>query len=156
MKLDERLQSNDALAWEQLLRTEVRTGKMNLDDWLRAWLWYRLRWTSEWHSLFRSEPPLMEATLLGLKVVVQGGNVNKRRLLRLMVFDENPYHPDIELEAILGEHEWRFSSIGNPYLDDENYKVWEQLVLCKLMYELLETQKGFDLLMERLQRRLYQ
>ena len=68
------------------------------------------------------------------------------------MFQSNPYHPDFWEIVQVSEEEWRFPSIGNPYIDEPIYKVWEKILFAKLLNIALEEHKGLDFLIERSRR----
>ncbi|BDS13971.1 hypothetical protein [Aureispira anguillae] len=152
MNLDSLLADTNLASWEVAFRDYVQSGKVAIDDWLWKWLWFRIQWPSEDYSLFYNENTLIKAELFEVAIVVTVGDTNKRRYVQVSFFKENPYHPEFEELVQVEEQEWRFSSIGNPYIDEPNYKQWERLLFCKLINKALEERKGLDFLIEQVRR----
>ncbi len=149
MELEQLLADNNSLSWEIAFRDYVQSGKVAVDDWLWQWLWCRLNWPDENFSLFYKGNILLDASLFGVNIIIETGDINQRRYVQIKIYEANPYHPDFLELAQVGEWEWRFPSVGNPYLDEPNYKQWEKLLFCKLTNLILEHKKGLDFLIER-------
>lgn len=152
MELEEILQKEDPAYWEAAFRDFVQNGSVSIDDFLWQWLWYRVTWSNGDYSLFYNKKPLLKANLFGVSITITVGDENKRRFIEVSLFENNPYHPDFEEIVAVEQHESRFSSIGNPYIDEPNYKFWEQALFCKLVNIALEERKGLDFLIERSRR----
>lgn len=152
MELEELLQKEDPAHWEAAFRDHVQQGAIPVDVFLWQWLWNRIVWSNDDYSLFYNKEPLVKANIFGITVTIRVGDEKKRRYVEVSLFESNPYHPDFEEIVVVGEHEWRFSSIGNPYLDEPNYKFWEKALFCKLVNIALEERKGLDFLIERSRR----
>lgn len=152
MELEELLQKEDPAHWEAAFRDFVQHGTTPVDDFLWQWLWSRITWTNDDYSLFYNKEPLLKANIFEVTITITVGYENKRRFIEVSLFESNPYHPDFEEIVAVGKHEWRFSSIGNPYIDEPNYKFWEQALFCKLVNIALEERKGLDFLIERSRR----
>lgn len=152
MELEDWLSDEKLESWEQSYRDYVLSNKLGIDDWIWQWLWFRIKWPSEEYSLFYKENVLIYAGLFDVTVEVRVGDIDKRRYVQLNIYKTNPYHPDVEVLAQVDESEWRFSSVGNPFIDDENYKNWEKLLFCKLLNRTLEEAKGLDFLIEHFRR----
>lgn len=152
MELEEILQKEDPAYWEAAFRDFVQNGTVSIDDFLWQWLWYRVTWSNGDYSLFYNKKPLLKANLFGVSITITVGDENKRRFVEVSLFESNPYHPDFEEIVAVEKHESRFSSIGNPYIDEPNYKFWEQALFCKLVNIALEERKGLDFLIERSRR----
>jgi len=152
MELEELLKKENPAHWEAAFRDFVQNGNVAIDDFLWQWLWNRIAWTNDDYSLFYNKEPLLKANIFGVTITITVGDEKKKRFVEVSLFESNPYHPDFEEIVVVGEHEWRFSSIGNPYLDEPNYKFWEQALFCKLVNIALEERKGLDFLIERSRR----
>ncbi len=152
MELEELLQKEDPAHWEVAFRDYVQSGKVAIDNFLWQWLWERVTWSEEAYSLFYNNAPLVKANIFGITVTITVGDQNKRRFVNVSLFESNPYHPDFEEFVIVDDKEWRFSSIGNPYIDEPNYKFWEKALFCKLVNVAFEERKGLDFLIERSRR----
>lgn len=152
MELEKLLQKDDPAHWEVAFRDYVQQGSTSIDKFLWQWLWNRIAWSNDDYSLFYNKEPLVKANIFGVTLTITVGDENKRRYVEVSLFESNPYHPDFEEIVVVGDHEWRFSSIGNPYLDEPNYKFWEKALFCKLVNIALEERKGFDFLIERSRR----
>lgn len=152
MELEELLQKENPAHWEAAYRDFVQNGTTPVDDFLWQWIWNRITWTDDDYSLFYNKEPLLKAHLFEVTITITVGHENKRRFIELSMFESNPYHPDFEEIVAVGKHEARFSSIGNPYLDEPNYKFWEQALFCKLVNTAFEERKGLDFLIERSRR----
>jgi hypothetical protein len=152
MELEELLQKEDPAYWEAAFRDFVQNGSVPIDVFIWQWLWYRVTWSNGDYSLFYNKEPLLKANLFGLSISITVGDENKRRFIEMSMFESNPYHPDFEEIVAVKKHAARFSSIGNPYLDEPNYKFWEQALFCKLVNIALEERKGLDFLIERSRR----
>jgi len=152
MELEALLKKEDPAYWEEAFRDFVQKGIVAIDDFLWQWLWNRITWANKDYSLFYNKKPLVKANLFGVTITIMVGDENKRRFVEVSLFESNSYHPDFEEIVAVGKHEWRFSSIGNPYLDEPNYQFWEQALFCKLVNIALEERKGLDFLIERSRR----
>lgn len=152
MELQKLLADNNPASWEIAFRDFVQSSRIAIDDWLWQWLWCRIKWPNKDYSLFYHENILVEAELLGLTVLVKVGDNKQRRYVQVSLFKNNPYHPDFDELIQVSEKAWRFSSIGNPYLDEPNYRWWEKMLFCKLLNIGLEERKGLDFLIEQLRR----
>lgn len=148
MNLEELLVSTKRVDWEMAHLHFVVSGKVSIDEWLWHWLVNRIQWPSSDYSIFRNDTVIIDVAMFGVHLQVETGNFNKRRFLIVKMFTGNPYHPDFQERIDIAEHEWRFSSIGNPFIDEPNYIVWEQLVFAKLLNEGMDKRKGLDLLIE--------
>jgi len=148
MNLEELLGSNKRADWEMAHLHFVVNGRVGIDEWIWSWLYHRIQWTSEDYSVFRNETVLIDVAMFGVHLQVETGNFNKRRFVVVKMFEGNPYHPEFQERIDIEEHEWRFSSIGNPFIDQPNYTLWEQLVFAKLLNRAMEERKGLDLLIE--------
>lgn len=152
MELNKLLKDNNPASWEMAFRDYVESGKTAIDDWIWQWLWARIEWPSTENSLFYHENVLLNATLFGLTIMVQGGDLKKRRYVQITLYKDNPYHPDFSELVQVEEAGWRFASIGNPYIDAPNYEWWEKMLFCELMNTGLEHRKGLDFLIENFRR----
>lgn len=152
MNLEESLQQKDPAYWEAAFRDFVQNGSVAIDDFLWQWLWNRITWSNEDYSLFYNKEPLLKANLFGVTITITVGDENKRRFVEVSLFESNPYHPDFEEIVAVKKHAARFSSIGNPYIDEPNYQFWEKALFCKLVNTALEERKGLDFLIERSRR----
>ena len=152
MNLEESLQQKDPAYWEAAFRDFVQNGSVAIDDFLWQWLWNRITWSNGDYSLFYNKEPLLKANLFGVTVTITVGDENKRRFVEVSLFESNPYHPDFEEIVAVKKYEARFSSIGNPYIDEPNYQFWEKALFCKLVNTALEERKGLDFLIERSRR----
>ncbi len=146
--LSQQLSQNNPSAWEHSLKETVYKDLLAINDWLNCWLLCRINWPNTDYSLFYSGTVIIESSLLGTHIQLKSGDKHKRRFLKLILYKDNPYHPDFEATAEIAAHEWRFPSIGNPYIDEPNYKKWEQLVFAKLFHQLLQEHHGMDFFIE--------
>ena len=147
-ELNKVLAQNDSEAWERSLKDTIQEDAFDLEDWIYVWIYHRLQWPDSDFSLFYTNTILMEASIKGLTIRLKSGDTNKRRWLILSIYKDNPYHPDYEEKAQVSPEEWRFPSVGNPYIDEPNFKVWEQMLFAKLFSTLLIKQKGLEFLIE--------
>ncbi len=145
----EQLVKEDPGAWEESYRQQVLAGATTDEEWWYTWLWHRMILPEEKHSLFNTEKPIIQAQWMGTKIVVQPNCEGKTRLVMVQIFGDNPYHPDFEYHAAVSEEERRFPSIGNPFIDEPNYKQWEKLLLVKLLNSVLDDQKGLTFIIDR-------
>lgn len=148
-KLQEQLSKNSPAIWEQSFEQFVKNGQVAIEDWLWEWLWYRIIWPETTYSLFHAENMLVAAPIFGLNVLINVGDNNKRRFISVKIFEHNPYHPDFGELVQVEEHEWRFPAIGNPYIDEPNYKEWEKQLFCKLVYTAFGERGGLDFLAKK-------
>jgi hypothetical protein len=152
MDLEKLLIDSNPASWEVAFRDYVQTGKVSVDDWLWEWLWCRMKWPDERFSLFHKGNVVMQTQLFGVNILIESGDIDKRRYVEVKMYEANAYHPDfMELEQVT-EMEWRFPSVGNPYLDEPNYIQWEKMLFCKLGNIIFEEKKGLDFLIERSRR----
>ncbi|MFT5647209.1 MAG: hypothetical protein ACI976_001898 [Aureispira sp.] len=152
MNLEKSLQQENPAYWEAAFRDFVQNGSVAIDDFLWQWFWNRITWSNGAYSLFYNKEPLLKANLFGVTITITVGDENKRRFVEVSLFESNPYHPDFEEIVAVKKHESRFSSIGNPYIDEPNYQFWEKALFCKLVNTALEERKGLDFLIERSRR----
>ena len=107
-------------------------GNISIDEWIWTWLNNRIKWPSADYSIFKNDTIIIDVEMFRVRLVVETGNFNKRRFIIGKIFTDNPYHPTFQERVDIAEHEWRFSSVGNPFIDEPNYLIWEQLVFAKL------------------------
>lgn len=152
----EPLGQEDPAWWEESYRKQVLTGTITDEEWWCTWLSHRLTLPSESYSLFNVEKPVIQVNWMGTGVVVQPNSEGKDRLVTMQVFGDNPYHPDFEYDAVVSAEERRFPSVGNPFIDEPNYKQWERWLFAKLLHVILEEQKGLLFLVERYRQQFHQ
>lgn len=151
-KLQKLLQDKENASWEIGFRDYVHTGKVAIDDFLWEWLYERIEWPDEDFSIFSKDNIYVQTNFLGVNIVIRTGDENQRRFVHTAMFVSNAYHPDFEVTAQVTEAEWRFPSVGNPYIDAPNYRWWEQLLFCKLLRRTFEDEQGLDFLIEQIRR----
>lgn len=151
--LVQQLSKEQPSVWEQSLHSTVSKNLISINEWLNCWLLCRIKWPDTDFSLFYSGTKIIDCSLFGIHIQLSSGDKNKIRFLTLTLFKDNPYHPDFETKAEIAAHEWRFPSVGNPYIDEPNYKQWEKMVFAKLFYKLWYVQNGMDFLIENLRTR---
>ena len=152
MDLEKALKDSNPASWELSFRYFVQEGSLSVADWLWEWLYQRINWPDEAFSIFYKGNVLIESQIFGINVLVETGDNKKRRFLTLTMFENNPYHPDFCEMAQVEEQEWRFPAVGNPYLDEPMYKIWEKILLAKLFNKVFHDLKGLDLLIEHSRR----
>lgn len=148
-------QANPA-SWEESYRKHVLTGVIGDAEWWYMWLWNRLVLPNEQYSLFNTKEPIIRVEWIGTMIEVKASYEGKNRLVLMRVFGDNPYHPDIEYEAQVTPEERRFPSVGNPFIDEPNYRQWEEWLLVKLFHNILEQQKGLSFLIDRYRQQFHQ
>lgn len=148
-EVQQQLSQNNPEIWQQSFEQFVKNGNTTVEDWLWQWLWCRMDWPDTTYSLFQANNLLLFAPIFGVNVRIEVGENNKRRLVLVKLFESNPYHPDFEELVQVEEHEWRFPAVGNPYIDEPNYKQWEVQLFCKLVYTAFGERGGMDFLVKR-------
>ena len=147
------LAQDDPTIWEESYQKHVLHGTVDDGDWVNQWLWSRMTLPEQPYSLFNTPLPIVEAKCFETDVVVHAIARGKDRLVELQVFGSNPYQPDFHGIAEVAPEERRFPSVGNPFIDEPNYKLWERWLLAKLLNEILEAQEGRAFLIDRFRSR---
>jgi hypothetical protein len=146
------IKDTDPSSWEVGFRDFVQSGKVAVDNFLWSWIWHRIDWPEVDYSLFHNENIYIKSAFLGINVLVKTGDNKHRRFVHVALFESNPYHPDFEEVVQVEETQWRFPSIGNPFIDQPNYKWWEKMLFCKLLHQALADRGGMDFLIEQIRR----
>lgn len=146
------LQDNQPASWEIGFQEYVRTGRVAIDDFLWEWLYERIEWPDKEYSIFNKDNIYVQTNFLGVNITIRTGDIRQRRFVHTAMFVSNAYHPDFEVTAQVEENKWRFPSVGNPFIDEPNYRWWEQMLFCKLLRQTFEDHKGLDFLIEHIRR----
>lgn len=152
----EYLKQTNPASWEDSYRKHVLTGVIGDEEWWYTWLWHRLMLPGKQYSLFNAEQPVIQAEWIGTVIEVQTNYEGKQRFVIMRIFGDNPYHPDMEYYAEVTKEEQRFPSVGNPFIDEPNYRQWEQWLLAKLFHHILDHQKGLSFLIDRYRQQFHQ
>lgn len=152
-ELEQMMSSKDPASWEQAYLDLVESGKVGIDEWILSWLWHRVEWPGKDYSIFRGADFIV-TSILRVNIVIRAGFKQKIRHAEVIIYTSNREQPDFYEFNAVGDDEWRFPSIGNPYLDEINYRWWEQYLLCKLIAEILIEKKGLDMLIESVRRNM--
>lgn len=143
------LSQQDPGVWEHSYRAHVLQGNIADEVWIETWLEQRMTMPSKQYSIFNSALPIIEAQWLETHLLVEANAEGKERLVNVQIFGQNPYQPDFQATIPVANHERRFYSIGNPFIDEPNYRLWEELLFAKLLSAALYEEKGLDFLINR-------
>jgi hypothetical protein len=149
-KLQQLLSDQNPASWEAAFKNFVEHGNTPTDEWLWEWLWFRIKWNDDGFSLFALGNTPVQTRLKGLNIVVTVGDNQKKRYVAVKIYESNPYHPDFDEMVQVSDKEWRFPSVGNPYIDEPMYKIWEKWLFCKLLNIAFEERGGMAFLIEQM------
>lgn len=146
------LASEDQANWEEAYLKYVNRGQLGIDDLVLDWLWHRIQFPeSKEYSIF--SPHLMvDAALVNVQLKLGSFHQDKVRYVRMEVFNQGSLHPDFEVTAVPESQDKRFPSVGNPFIDEPNYRWWEEYLFFKLTAKALHDLGGLDAIIEAIHR----
>src|SRR5690606_4950322 len=120
------LASDDPALWEQTYLHYVTRGVVSIDEYVLDWLSHRVELpASKEYSIF-SPNVLVDTALLNVRVKLGTQSQGKTRYVYMMVWTDGELHPGFEYLHEPDEENKRFESIGNPFIDGPNYRIWEE------------------------------
>jgi hypothetical protein len=154
MSFETWLSTDDAAYWEKTYYEHVLNSTVGVDEWILHWIWNNIKIpTSKEFSIF-SPNMLTNKTLMKVKIEISCFHQGKTRYLKMCCYNENEFYPYYEITNAPDTTNFRFESVGNPLIDTVNYRLWEELLLFKLLSEILLEHGGIDALAEGIRRGL--
>jgi hypothetical protein len=154
MNFEEHMNSGKAEYWEKAYFEFVCNGSVGIDEWILHWFWNNIKFPkSKEYSIF-SPNIFINSTLLNVKIQLSSFHQGKNRYLKMSCLNNSDYYPFFEFNHSPDEMNNRFESVGNPMIDNINYRSWEEYLVYKLLTEILFENGGMDAIVEGIRRNL--
>jgi|GEM_PF-3897711 len=147
---DSLIQSSASSDWERAYFYYVAPGQKTIDEWMVDFLAAHLELPeSRKFSLF-SPHTFFNQAVMGLPLQIYSRHEGRKRILGLQIADSSQIQARFATEIEPLPQNQRFHSTGNPLIDDENYRLWEELLFFQMCRRLLYTTGALDFMVHEI------
>lgn len=153
MKLEAYILSDNPEIWEKAYYEFVKEGLVGIDEWILLWFWNNIKIAeSRDYSIF-SPNIAIDKNLLSVHIKLGCFHQNKSRFVRICCWSNEEIYPYFDITQEPDKMNMRFESMGNPFIDNVNYRNWEEYLLFKMIAEILIEKGGINAIAEGIRRK---
>jgi len=147
---DSLIQSSASSDWERAYFYYVARGEKSIDEWIIDFLAAHIQLPeSRKFSLFFSHTFFNEA-IMSLPMQIYSRHEGRKRILGLQIADSSQIQARFAAEIEPQPQNARFHSTGNPLVDEENYRLWEELLFFQMCRRLLYDSGALDFIVHEI------